>query len=66
MMRRTRLNLLDADQGLGAVDEIAAVMSGSLQALEGWTEEARAAWVEREVAAYRAEIARSRMAAKGA
>lgn len=65
MMRRTRLNLLDANQGLLAVDEIAAVMSGSLQALEGWTEEARAAWVEREVAAYRAEVERSRATAQG-
>lgn len=63
MMRRTRLNLLDADQGLGAAEEIAALMSGLLQALEGWTEEFRLDWVEREVKAYRAEIAHARAVA---
>lgn len=65
MMRRSRLNLLDETQGLEAVDEIAAVMSGCLQALEGWTEEARACWMVREVAAYRDEVAKARRKASG-
>ncbi len=65
MMRRTRLNLLDARQGLEAVDEIAAVMSGSLQAHEGWTEEERMQWVDRQVRQYQQEIERARAIAAG-
>lgn len=66
MQRRTRLDLLDAQQGLGACDEIAALMSGMLQEFEGWTEEARQRWVEREITAYRALIARERAVRTGA
>ncbi|HEY9856730.1 MAG TPA: glycerol-3-phosphate dehydrogenase/oxidase [Stenomitos sp.] len=65
MMRRTRLNLLDAHQGLEAVDEIAAVMSGALQTLEGWTEEERMQWVEAQVRAYQQEIEKARAIAAG-
>lgn len=65
MMRRTRLNLLDAHQGLEAVDEIAAVMSGCLQTLEGWTEEERMQWVNDEVHRYQVEIEKGRAIAVG-
>lgn len=65
MQRRTRLDLLDAHQGLEAADEIAAVMSGALQTLEGWTEEARRRWMDQEVRRYRKEIEKGRAIAAG-
>jgi glycerol-3-phosphate dehydrogenase len=65
MMRRTRINLLDDQQGLAAAGEVASIMSFALQALAGWTEEARTSWVEREVVSYRAEIEAARAKARG-
>ncbi len=63
MMRRTRINLLDADQGLRAADEIALTMSQTLQGLIGWDESYRQRWSDREVEAYRQEVQRGREAA---
>jgi glycerol-3-phosphate dehydrogenase len=63
MMRRTRIHLLDADQGLRAADEIALTMSQSLQALIGWDEAYRQRWADREVESYRQEVARGRATA---
>jgi glycerol-3-phosphate dehydrogenase len=60
MMRRTRINLLDADQGLRASEEIALTMSQTLQALIGWDEAYRQVWTNREIEAYRQEVRRGR------
>ncbi|MNT87227.1 hypothetical protein D3C72_2276150 [compost metagenome] len=60
MMRRTRLNLLDADQGLRATEEIAHTMSQTLQGLIGWDESYRQLWANREIEAYRQEVRRGR------
>jgi len=60
MMRRTRLNLLDADQGLRAAEEIALTMSQTLQSLIGWDEAYRQLWANREIEAYRQEVRRGR------
>lgn len=56
MMRRTRLNLLDAHQGLHAAEEIALTMSLTLQGMIGWDESYRQTWANREVEAYRQEV----------
>lgn len=63
MMRRTRIQLLDADQGLRAAEEIALTMSQTLQALIGWDEAYRQHWANREIESYRQEVRRSREAA---
>ncbi len=63
MMRRTRIHLLDADQGLRAAEEIALTMSQILQSLIGWDESYRQAWSDREIAAYRQEVRNGREAA---
>ncbi|MNR81981.1 Aerobic glycerol-3-phosphate dehydrogenase [compost metagenome] len=60
LMRRTRLNLLDADQGLRAAEEIALTMSQTLQSLIGWDEAYRQLWANREIEAYRQEVRRGR------
>ncbi len=60
MMRRTRIHLLDADQGLRATEEIAFTMSQTLQGLIGWDESYRQHWTDREIEAYRQEVRRGR------
>ena len=60
MMRRTRINLLDSDQGLRAAEEISLTMSQTLQALIGWDESYRQVWANREIEAYRQEVRRAR------
>ncbi len=60
MMRRTRIHLLDADQGLRATEEIAHIMSQVLQGLIGWDESYRQLWANREIESYRQEVRRSR------
>ncbi|MAY80106.1 MAG: glycerol-3-phosphate dehydrogenase [Deltaproteobacteria bacterium] len=52
MIRRTQLFYRDADQGLGAVDKVAAQMAGMLN----WTPEQ----TQKNVSEYRAEVERSR------
>ena len=53
LARRTQLYFRDADQGLGAIPIVAERMAELL----GWTEDDR----ENSAAAYRAEVARSRL-----
>lgn len=60
MMRRTRIHLLDSDQGLRAAEEIVQTMSQALQALIGWDEGYRQLWSNREIEAYREEVRKGR------
>jgi glycerol-3-phosphate dehydrogenase len=62
LMRRTRLFLLDADQGLGAVEAVAQAMAAELAPARGWDAAAREGWVRHGVAAYREIVTRSRRA----
>jgi glycerol-3-phosphate dehydrogenase len=60
LARRTRLYLLAQDQGLGVAEAFARVMATDLQRMNHWSDLARDQWVTRELASYRAEVARGR------
>lgn len=66
MMRRTRLYLLDAHQGLLAAEEIAGHLASALQRVAGWDAEQTAEWARREIEAYREVVWHSREVRGGA
>ena len=65
LMRRTRLELLDGDQGLGALDAVADQMAELMAPARGWDAAARDAWIRQAAGAYRAIVARSRATRAG-
>ena len=60
LMRRTRLHLLDGEQGLGALEAVAGQMADLFAAARGWDGAAREAWLREGMAAYREIVARGR------
>jgi glycerol-3-phosphate dehydrogenase len=58
MSRRTRIILKDKQQGLGALEEIALIMSYTLADLLDWTPEYRQQWLTEQVSKYRQEVER--------
>lgn len=60
LMRRSRAYLVAGDQGLGLLEEVAALMAGALAEHHAWAPETRVAWTEAAVARYRSAVARGR------
>lgn len=60
LMRRTRLQLLDGDQGLGVLEAVASLMADVFAPARGWPSAAREAWIRQAIAAYREVVAHER------
>ncbi len=60
LMRRTRLQLLDGDQGLGVLESVAGLMADVFAPARGWDLAAREGWIRQTTAAYREIVARGR------
>ncbi len=58
MARRTRLQLLDTQLGLDAVEEVADLVSREMASALEWDEERRRRWADAELEAYQAQVDR--------
>lgn len=60
LARRTRIQLLDDQAGLGAVEEVADLVSREIASSLEWEEDRRRAWAAREVERYEGQVRRMR------
>jgi glycerol-3-phosphate dehydrogenase len=66
LIRRTRLHLLDTQQGLGVAEAVSATMADTLAAAFRWTDPERDAWAAHEAGRYRTAVEARRRAREDA